>query len=389
MDINIKLKSKKNDNSSKIIKQKQKNKFLPDNYYSYDIHKHLKTDFHNIQLKKNEHLHFCYFMIAESKPNKIIDKPFILYLLYKYPCTQKICKNLCVFPFIKYQSGEINEIAKKYTHKIFDDFLKPIGYIKNKNGIFLFYNIHFTKIVVTNNILQKKSQYLWTTMDEICNHRKILTFPIHKTVSYLFYKNPKLIYLKNKEKLCIESPTIAYVGATHELLNYISTLGIKSSAVRTFGPYYYFTDLKQAIRYGGWSSNYEKSIVFDKSITDENGKYIQGGIVRFALFLGNNRVILDRKQDDVNNYIKFTTDNDNLNDKQKEFYKKNKGKWTKSYDSLIISNYKQKNTSGYFWSGTGYILKSFNFFTSLSTHLIDKSTLKPNWDPDYKFYNIK
>ena len=147
MDINIKLKSKKNTQSNKIIKQKQQNKFLPDNYYSYDIHKHLKTNFHNIQLKKNEHLHFCYFMIAESKPNKIIDKPFLLYLLYKYPCTQKICKNLCVFPFIKYQSGEINEIAKKHTRKIFDDFLKPIGYIKNKNGFFYFITYILQKLL--------------------------------------------------------------------------------------------------------------------------------------------------------------------------------------------------------------------------------------------------
>ena len=82
--------------------------------------------------------------------------------------------------------------------------------------------------------------------------------------------------------------------------------------------YYYFTDFKRAIRSGAWSSNYEKSIIFNKSITDENGKYIQGGIVRFALFLGNNRVILDRKQDDVNNYIKLITEDDKLSDNQKK-----------------------------------------------------------------------
>lgn len=389
MNINLKLKSGGNIENSKNNKTKTQYKFLPDNYYSYDIHKHLKTDFHNITLKNGQHLHFCYFMIAESRPNKIISNPFLLYLLYKYPCSRKICKNLCVFPFIKYKTGEIISIAKKYTHGIFDDFLKPLGYIKNRHGYFLFYNIPFTKINVENKMLQRKSQYLWTTMDEICNHRKILTFPIHNSVSRLFYTNPKLIYLKDKQKLCIETPTIAYVGSSYELLNYLSTLGIKSSTVRAFGPYYYFTDFKQAIREGSWSSNYEKSIIFDKSITDENGQYIQGGIVRFALFLGNFRVVLDRKQDDVNNYIKLITDDNKLNENQKKVLKKNKGKWTKSYDSLVISNYKNKNTSGYFWSGSGYILKSFNNFTSLSTHIIDKSTLKPNWDPDYKFYNIK
>ena len=52
MDLNIKLKQKNNIISNKSTKKNTPYKFLPDNYYSYDINKHLKTDFHNIQLKK-------------------------------------------------------------------------------------------------------------------------------------------------------------------------------------------------------------------------------------------------------------------------------------------------------------------------------------------------
>ena len=33
------------------------------------------------------------------------------------------------------------------------------------------------------------------------------------------YKNPKLIYLKNKNKKCIEIPTVAYYGTSNELLS--------------------------------------------------------------------------------------------------------------------------------------------------------------------------
>ena len=37
---------------------------------------------------------------------------------------------------------------------------------------------------------------------------------------------------------------------------------------------------------------------------------------------------------------------------------------------------------------TGYITKHFNNFMSLSIHLIDKETLKINYDPDYELYDI-
>ena len=46
--MDLKLKPRGNIETKKNKKTKNQHKFLPDNYYSYDIHKHLKTDFHNI-----------------------------------------------------------------------------------------------------------------------------------------------------------------------------------------------------------------------------------------------------------------------------------------------------------------------------------------------------
>ena len=88
-------------------------------------------------------------------------------------------------------------------------------------------------------------------------------------------------------------------------------MGIKSSAVRTFGPYYYFHDFNSAVRYAGWSTNYEKKQIFNKPITDENGLYKQGGFVRFAIFLGNYRVVLDRKTDPIIPYVEAYDDVNN------------------------------------------------------------------------------
>ncbi len=374
---------------SKPFSSKQK-KYLPDNYFTYDIHRHLNTDFHNITVKKNTHINICCFKIFESRPNKIIQKPFLQYLLYKYPKKTKNIGNVCVFPFSKYKSGEILQIGKKIIKTLFNKTYNSLGYIQNKDGIFLFYNIDFDGQIVRNiNLNDEQPHYIWTLIDEICNHKKFITFPIHKSVTNLFLHNPKLIYLKDKKKMCIEIPSVAYIGDSQELLNYIATLGIKSSAVRMFGPYYYFTDFKSSIRRAGWTSGYEKREIFNKQIADENGLYYQGGIVRFALFLENYRVVLDRKTDPMMKYVNAYDDTKLPSKALVDKIKKGKGKWTESYDTIIVSNFKNKKRSGYFIPGTEYISKKFNAFTSLSIHLVDKNTLKPNWDMHYDGYDIK
>ena len=136
-------------------------------------------------------------------------------------------------------------------------------------------------------------------------------------------------------------------------------------------------------------SNYEKREIFNKSITDQDGKYTQGGVVRFAIFLGNYRVVLDRKTDPILPYVEIYDDINKPKKKALEQLKKGKGKWANQYDSIVISNFKNKKRSGYFKAGTDYILKKYNSFTSLSIHLIDKDTLKPNWDFNHTEYNIK
>ena len=365
---------------------KKKNIIFPDNYYTYDIHRHLKTDFHNLKVNKHDRINLCCFRIVKSRPNKIIDKPFLQYLLYKYPQNQKKINNLCVFPFTKYISGDYLKIAENLIITLFNEPYKTIGYIKDNKNIYMFYHIDFKSVLVT--LLKKDISYIWGLIDEICNKKKIITFPVHKSVTRVFLKNPKLIYLKDKNKKCIEIPTAVFYGETQELLNYVATLGLKSSAMRHFGPYYYFTDFKASVRTAGWSSNYEKREIFNKSITDKDGKIKQGGIVRFALFLGNHRVIMDRKSDPTYNLVRSIDKKSELKKSHEKKLFKNKSKWAEIYESIVISNYKNINRSGYFWLNSGYITKKYNNFISLSLHLLDKKTLKPNYDPEYEFYDI-
>lgn len=392
---NIKIKSfEDNIGSSKldsdiIIEQLGKDKkFLPDNYYTYDIHRHLSTDFHNIKADNKTNIFACCFRIVESKDDKITVKPFLEYLLFKYPNDQKKTKNMCIFPFKKFQKkSSIKQIGNGIVNTIFKENYNALGYIINKDGIFLFYNVDFNKYSI--KLVTKKENYIWTTIDEICNKRKYITFPIHYSVSNIFYQNPKLIYLKDKHKKCIEIPTIAYYGDTQEILPYIATMGIKSSALRYFGPYYYFSDFNQVIRDSSWSSNYKERIVFDQNITDKYGKYKQGGFVRFALFLEKHHVVVHQKKDPLYDLLHIVDTNTNITKKNTKKVKKLTGQWTKKFRSLIVSNVKSFVFKMPLLRGTQYILKDFNSYYSLSLHLVDKDTLKTNWDSEYNLYDIK
>ena len=92
---------------------------------------------------------------------------------------------------------------------------------------------------------------------------------------------------------------------------------------------------------------------------------------------------LYRKTDPFYEYIANLDTSDDRKMKQMKTIK-----WAKKYDSIIISNFKFKNISGYYQTNTKYIIKYFDSFTSLSYHFIEKKSLKPVWDPFYTKYKI-
>ena len=91
---------------------KEEKTIVQDNYFTYDIHRHLCTDFHTIEPKNQENIYVCCFRIVQSKPAKMIKHPFLEYLLYKYPSKEHSLSNLCVFPFSEYTNGKVLNIGK-------------------------------------------------------------------------------------------------------------------------------------------------------------------------------------------------------------------------------------------------------------------------------------
>ena len=355
-------------------------------HLSYPIK--LNTSFNKINLSKETNIYICVFSIIQNSSIQSILKPFLKFFLYKFPNNSSKFKDYLVFPFVKSKSNPLDK-ANKLFHSIFNTNFKPKGFIQNNNGIYMFYQFDETYKLLN---IKRNDNYWWALIDEICNKKLIVNFPIHSSVYSLFFNNPSIIYLLNKNKP-VEIPMTGFYGDHITMIPYVSSLGTKANTKKFFGPYYYLGDYNYSIKNSSWTTHYGTRKHFDINLTNKDGKYQQGGIIRFAIFLGNTRIILYRETDDFYWYFKYMDSIKNKSKKNiKNFQntqKKNKGRWTNKYDSCIISPLKWKYSSGYWNLNTEYILKSFEQHIPLSIHSVDMKTIPPIFNPIFKHYFIE
>jgi hypothetical protein len=354
---------------------------------------YLKTDVQSlktIEKKKYKHIFFCVYRIVGSGHKE----KFLQYLLYKYPKEEK---DICIFPFVKYkaQTGVEKQLQdfmskKLQISKIMGWNMK--GFIESRDNIFLFIKLQSELGKFSNQKNEKKrgGKLWWTLIDEICNQRKILNFPVHKIVTNLFLHNPLIIYLRNTEGKNKPIPRALFYGNAAQMIPFNFVFGPKPEDTKAnYGPYYYLGSYKKAIRYGGWSVYYEKEKRRNHLITDENGKWNKGGIARYAVYLGSDLKVLLNHPLDKTTY----TQKDNIINKLLPFKAKMVdpiGIWAQTYTSLYYGQIKIPELKGGVWRGfPGWVTKDFNQQIPLTFHFINKKTLKPNWDSNYDNYYIE
>ena len=156
----------------------------------------------------------------------------------------------------------------------------------------------------------------------------------------------------------------------------------KDDANSLLGTSYYFTNYENAIRQGGLSKNYTREYKYGKEITEnETGKYIKGGIIRYALFLGECLLKENMENDDIDmsevKNMKMEKDN---NECDYEYEKMTlrisdyDATWKNNYDSVFLGKIELDN--GKLLLDTPmYVIKDFNNQTPLSYHIINKKSL--------------
>ena len=405
-----------------------------DTAFKYDIQNTLQN-IKDLTLEDNTFINICIYRV-----NTLSLKPFLEYLLYKYPGSNEnysyskvnsfnqlshlrqvdSIDNLMTFPRLAYISGmSIDDIITEFLRTIMEGDFKIKdsidGYTIYDNEPFIFLDIG--KIIKTvlfsedttqlnstlpNLVYKKKNdQWWWATISEMINHGHICHFPIHSSVPNMFFHNSELILLKTEKGECIECPDIGYVGSHYNKLVFKAVFGTTKATIwANLGPFYYFNTYQVAFKFAGWpwlssqikdSKNWESLSGF----SDKEGKHMKGGIMRCVRFTGKPRVFLNKKTDkeqDLTELDKKIIEDPKTSEHQKKNIKNtlklrdNTGEWAQEYDSAYVGRLEQYSD----WPPATPILvdKAFSQSLPLSWHTIDKKSLGDVWEETGN-YNIE
>ena len=220
-------------------------------------------------------------------------------------------------------------------------------------------------------------------------------------IAYNFTYNYDFCVLSNTNNEIYEIPIVGYVGKEDSSVNFTYMFGVSKNNMGVLGPYYYFTNYKTAIKQGGWSASNKAETKYNKLITDnEFGRYIKGGIIRFALYISNAKYI-EQSQDphnidvsDIKTYI-INNQEHNYNDVEVDANSEISmakisdydGKWADTYDSCYLGNIDYSNGVSMI-NVPLIVLKEYEQQTAISFHHIDKRTLGDKWN-EHDIYYIK
>ena len=340
--------------------------------YHYKLEK--LTNDTNVNYKGN--VYICMYTVVTSSI-----QPFLLYLLYKD-------KDVMKLPHIKVTSPNFfSDIEKKISCITSNSESTYKGHIIFNNEMYVFYNLEDN--IYSTKLLSKKDTWWFSLMTEICYIKKLMNFKIDNHVIHLFMNNQYLCKLYDKNQNVFMSPHPLYYGSNMEYIEHIIGLGVTKNAYNAdFGPFFNFGSYEIGSRYGGWTlkykpttgnkliSNFESK---DIILTDNDfGRYNDGGIVRFAIFIGNHKTFLNRPHDleDNSRYA----DGANIT-KEKRKIIDVQGSWAKRHDSihkgqLGIHQYNLVEQKGY-----TFVIKKFNQQYPLTYHRLDKTNMPAMYDP--------
>jgi len=357
------------------------------NYYNYDALKYLdkNIDYYLNNTRPNK-INICGFTVVNDSQS-----PFLKFLLVKN-CSDEIL----IFPtmpvFKDVNSLTIASYSEMYLFNLLllennETYLENLEY----NGCYIYENEVYIFYDLTNCALQVEDIYrennIWFSLiDEIVNVRHVCNLLIDRNVSIFFNNNEQYCFLTDKQNQKYTIPIIGYVGKNENMLNFTYIFGVSTkdkSAI--LGPYYYFTDYQNAIKQGGWSEYGSPETRYGVLLTDnDNGRYIKGGIVRFALFLDKIKIINNYPNDDIDiSSTKYERLNDESIDSNYDRLtmriSDHDGTWTNEYDSVYLGKVELDN--GTFIKDIPIIVvKKYTQQYPLSYHYINKKCINTTFD---------
>lgn len=298
---------------------------------------HLIHDLDNIHMDSHSHtndanttIELCIYHI-----NKLSYKPFLEFLLYKSDD---------IFYFPNYSQPQdkydILEKASFLLDNLFDNKCEFKGRIIESSTMNNIKSAHINDRIILLYELKEKDnsmkhlknedKFWWATASEIYNFRKVLFYDISNTVIDFFLSYPQMIQIYYKDSL-IETPMIVFNGNNSNIAKYNAIFSLKKSNNESrYGPFYYFTDLYNSMKYACYNLKREK--------------YDKGGLVKYVIFPGKVKMFLKNNKPDKSEMAKYIY-NKNPIEKYTGQFRDNDCKWTESYNSVYNGSYSIKINS--------------------------------------------
>jgi hypothetical protein len=368
-----------------------------DKFFTYDALNLLHVDIDNVL----SYINVDEVIIVPFKINFNSTQPFNTFLLMNdfidilnFPSVNISYKN------DSYDSQEILLRINSYLYSILlsnnnsnivnydmESFMKTVDF----KGLYIYENkvyafVDLTKVEINASLVNRNSLYWFALIDEIVNKNKVCDIPISDDVTDFFMNNNEFIYFKNAKEQQIEIPSVVYTGSHEKTLHFNFTFGNRPSdnnAILSSG--FYFTNYTNAFNQGGWSLDY-------KTDNDDAVKYTKGGIIRYALFLGNNLVKMNYPNDTIDeseikkaklinseNAEKTENNDDYVYEKMTLRISDHDGLWKQNYDSVYLGKMELDNGE-YLRNTPLYVVKDYYNHTPLSYHHINKRTLGSTFD---------
>jgi hypothetical protein len=268
--------------------------------------------------------------------NKISYKPFLEFMLYKTSEDNFYFPNY-IQPHDKY---DILDKASFLLDSLFDtkcefkgrivesSIMNNVKSAQINDRIILLYELKEKDNSMKR--MKNEDKFWWATVSEIYNFRKILFYDISNSVIDVFLSYPQMIQIYYKDSL-VETPMVVFNGNNSNIAKYNAIFSLnKSNNESRYGPFYYFTDLYNSMKYACYNLQTEK--------------YDKGGLVRFIIFPGKIKMFLQQNKPDKSEMAKYIY-NKNPIEKYTAQFRDNDCKWNDLYNSAYNGSYTIKINS--------------------------------------------
>ena len=369
----------------------------------------LEKDVDESEIDAESVIYICIFQINTS-----CELPFIEYMMKMMKNSDNPAseKQQFEFPSIKYAPSKrtVMDQAKQHMNTLLDndEVVKYRGYLKKEKEYYLFFHKYFRKLKFPRKI-SIDSALWWIVTSEIVNFKKVMYVDVDKRAIDLFTKNPAIMRLYDCNNRLIETPVICYYGDQYQKITYLAFFGLLKAPLKSsFGPFYVGTNFLSSMKYACYTHDNKPFELYDGTAltTGNNGKYVEGGVLRSVLFVGKMNVFFKSGTPDDSQISQEVAKNDEAVRTLLALRDSN-GNWTENFDTAYKGLYfvsidddvdkndnhnddVKKNSKKIIAVNTvEWFFKNYNHSSVLSYHMIDTETIPDKYNVDYSDYCIK